>query len=88
MVDDKDIDTVMDLLPTDAVYYFTKASSKRAIDHQTVLQKGIARGLTGQAYASVEEAYLAALADADPEDFIFVGGSSYVVADLLSTIRT
>ena len=88
MVDDKDIDTVMDLLPTDAVYYFTKASSKRAIDHQTVLQKGIARGLTGQAYASVEEAYLAALADADPKDFIFVGGSSYVVADLLSTIRT
>ena len=88
MVDDKDIDTVMDLLPTDAVYYFTKASSKRAIDHQTVLQKGIARGLTGQSYASVEEAYLAALADADPEDFIFVGGSSYVVADLLSTIRT
>ena len=88
MVDDKDIDTVMDLLPTDAVYYFTKASSKRAIDHQTVLQKGIARGLTGQAYASVEEAYHAALADADPEDFIFVGGSSYVVADLLSTIRT
>ena len=88
MVDDKDIDTVMDLLPTDAVYYFTKASSKRAIDHQTVLQKGITRGLTGQAYASVEEAYHAALADADPEDFIFVGGSSYVVADLLSTIRT
>ena len=87
MVDDKDIDTVMDLLPSDAIYYFTKASNKRAIDHLVVLQKGTARGLKGQAFATVGEAYHRALSEAAPDDFIFVGGSSYLVADLLQSLR-
>ena len=84
MVDDKDLDTVMDMLPHTAVYYFTKASSKRAIPETRVQETGMEKGLQGKAFPTVEEAFDAAMRDSSPEDFIFVGGSSYVVADLLA----
>ena len=86
MVDDKDIDTVLSLLPANATFYFTKASSKRAIDERTVQQKAKNKGLNGQAFPSVAAAYRTALSEASPHDFIFVGGSSYVVADLLESL--
>jgi len=86
MVDDKDLDTVMGLLPPKAHYYFTRATSKRAIDEQRVLQTGRSKGLSGQAYPSVMEAYQAAMRAAKADDFVFVGGSSYVVADLLAAL--
>ena len=84
MVDDKDIDTVMALLPKDALYYWCQASSKRAIPADRVAALGEAHQLQGHNAGSVAEAYHEALGDAAPDDFIFVGGSSYVVADLLS----
>ena len=87
MVDDKDIDTVMRLLPKNAVYYWTQASSHRAIPHVDVKRRGEKNGLRGDSYADVWSAYQQALEDADADDFIFVGGSSYVVADLLSRIE-
>lgn len=83
MVDDKDIDTVLGMLPKEAVYYFTQATTHRAIPATTVAEKAATHGLHGQHYPTVADAYHAALADATPNDFIFVGGSSYVVADLL-----
>ena len=85
MVDDKDIDTVLAMLPKNAVYYFTQAASHRAIPADRVAEKATAHNLCGTTHATVAEAYHRALADAAPDDFIFVGGSSYVVADLLST---
>ena len=88
MVSDKDISTVMSLLPKDADYYFTQASSKRAIPAEEVARIGAEHGLRGKRYATVAEAYHAALSDAGPDDFIFVGGSSYVVADLLAECRS
>ena len=84
MVDDKDIDTVLAMLPKNAVYYFTQAASHRAIPADRVAEKAEAHSLHGTTYTTVAEAYRQALADAAPDDFIFVGGSSYVVADLLS----
>lgn len=84
MVDDKDIDHVMDLLPRQATYYFTRPSSHRAIPADIVADKGKARGLQGRAYDNVKTAYQAAKAAATPDDFIFIGGSCYVVSDLLS----
>ncbi len=87
MVDDKDIDHVMQMLPVDATYYFTKATTKRAIPEMEVWQKAISHGLTGHAYPTVSDAYKKALADADTDDFVFVGGSSYIVADLLTSLR-
>lgn len=83
MVDDKDVDHVMKLLPSNASYYFTKAVNKRAISEHTLLEKGIQNGLNCSAFASVEEAYRAVMDTASVDDFVFVGGSSYVVADFL-----
>lgn len=83
MVDDKDIDHVMNHLPTNAVYYFTRATTHRAIPETKVQEYGKLHNLYGNCYGSVAEAYEAALSEADSKDFIFVGGSSYVVADFL-----
>lgn len=92
MVDDKDLDSVLSLLASvatdgrvgDTVFYFTQASTHRAIPAAAVLEKAHGHRLAGRAYPSVAEAYEAACADAAPCDFLFVGGSSYVVADLLT----
>lgn len=84
MVDDKDIDTVMRMLPKDAIYYFTQASTHRAIPANTVKTKAESHSLHGKTYDNVSQAYMQAIADAGDDDFIFVGGSSYIVADLLT----
>lgn len=84
MVDDKDVNTVLGLLPHKACYYFTQAATHRAIPVDRLLQQAVGMGLKGQAFHSVKDAYMAALANSAECDFIFVGGSSYVVADLLS----
>ena len=84
MVDDKDIDSVMEMLPKNAIYYWTQATSHRAIPKEIVADKGRTHQLEGYIYNSVKEAYREALKDASNDDFVFVGGSSYVVADLLS----
>jgi dihydrofolate synthase/folylpolyglutamate synthase len=86
MVDDKDINTVMELLPKHAVYYWTQADNHRAIPADGVATFGRTHQLDGNIYNKVSGAYQAALHDAAPDDFIFVGGSSYIVADLLSSI--
>lgn len=83
MVDDKDIDKVLDLLPKHAKYYFTKAQTKRALSETIVTEKAKIHGLEGKAYPTVNEAYKAAYRSASANDFIFVGGSSYVVGDFL-----
>lgn len=84
MVDDKDINTVMTMLPKTAVYYWAQASSKRAFPSAKVAEAGSAHGLKGTDCGSVADAYAKALAEASADDFIFVGGSSYIVADLLA----
>lgn len=84
MVDDKDIDTVMNMLPTNATYYFTQAQTKRAIPANIVEEKGKEHHLKGYVFPQVADAYKAALHHANEEDFIFVGGSSYIVADFLT----
>ena len=84
MVNDKDISSVLALLPKDATYYFTQASVSRALPAAEVQRLASQAGLSGETYLSVKEAYEAALASARPDDFVFVGGSTFIVADLLS----
>lgn len=86
MVDDKDIDTVLSLLPRNAIYYFCQASTHRAIPAQTVKEKAERHGIVGEAFMTVGKAYETALAQSKDCDFIFVGGSSYVVADFLTSM--
>ncbi|MBQ5510304.1 MAG: bifunctional folylpolyglutamate synthase/dihydrofolate synthase [Prevotella sp.] len=84
MVDDKDIDTVMNMLPTNATYYFTQAQTKRAIPANIVEEKGKEHHLKGYVFPQVADAYKEDLHHANEDDFIFVGGSSYIVADFLT----
>lgn len=84
MVDDKDINGILNLLPREATYYFTKASVKRALSEDELKQQANQIGLQGESYPNVREAVRAALQKSLPEDLIFVGGSNFIVADLLS----
>jgi dihydrofolate synthase/folylpolyglutamate synthase len=85
MVDDKDINGVLDLLPKNAQYYFTKANNHRALNETVLSDLASKHGLVGKTYPSVFEAYNAAKAVASNNDFIFVGGSSYIVGDFLKS---
>lgn len=84
MVDDKDLDKVLSMMPRDAVFYWTQPSNKRAYPVERIAEEAAKIGLAGNAFKTVKEAYQKALSDSESDDFIFVGGSSYVVADLLS----
>lgn len=88
MAGDKDVRSVLALLPRDAAYYFTQASVRRALSAADLLREAEACGLAGAAYPTVASAYTQALADADADDFLFVGGSSFVVADLLAFLQS
>ena len=83
MVSDKDIRTVLSLMPADAKYYFTCAGVKRAMPAEDFAALAREAGLKGTTYGSVHEAFEAASNAAKPEDIIFVGGSTFVVADFL-----
>ena len=84
MVNDKDINGVLALMPKEAIYYFAQASVARALDSESLQTLAEQHDLHGTNYPTVIAATQAALAEADVDDFIYVGGSSFVVADLLS----
>ena len=87
MVNDKDVDSVMRLLPTDAIYYFTQASVKRAMPAEELARKAShLQGAEEGAFQDVPSAYRAAKRNATDDDLIFIGGSTFVVADLLADI--
>ena len=83
VVEDKDVDGIMALLPKQATYFFTKANNKRAVSERVLHMMGQQLGLKGNHYPSVSAAYSAAMSMAEEKDFVFIGGSSYVVADFL-----
>ncbi len=82
-VRDKDLNSVLPLLPKDAKYYFTKASVERALDEKQLRDKAGEYGLQGGSYKTVNEALNAAKAHATEADMIFIGGSTFVVAEVL-----
>lgn len=82
-VNDKDIKSVLELLPLDANYYFCQASIPRALDADELLHLAKGVGLSGESFGSVSLAFEKAMLMSNPDDLIFVGGSTFVVADLL-----
>lgn len=87
MVDDKDIRAVLGMLPSQAVYYFTKAGIARAMEAQNLQNQAREFGLRGKAFPSVDEALRVAISEASEDDFIFVGGSNFVVAEALAALE-
>jgi dihydrofolate synthase/folylpolyglutamate synthase len=84
VVNDKDVSTVLNLLPKKAKYYFVKASIPRALDAVELQQKASEFKLKGISYADVKSGLEAAVANAGKNDLVFVGGSTFVVADALA----
>lgn len=82
-VSDKDWSKLWGLLPANALYYFCKADIPRGLDAVQLQQQAQVQGLEGMAYPSVQAAYAAAQAKASAQDVIFVGGSIFVVAEVL-----
>ncbi len=80
---DKDVSHILQLLPADAHYYFAKASVERALPADVLQKEAEQYGLRGENYPTVEAAYRAARSRVAPEDALFIGGSSFVVADFL-----
>ena len=87
MVNDKDISAVLGILPVEAIYYFTQASVERALSAELLRNKAESIALTGKAYLSVEQAIKSAIADAEYDDLIFIGGSNFIVGEALIYFR-
>ena len=83
MVNDKDSNKILKLLPENANYYFTKADIPRALDERQLALKALEFGLKGKSFATVQEAFESAKSNAEKNDVIFVGGSTFVVAEIL-----
>ncbi len=83
MVNDKDIASVLAQLPKDASYYFTKASMPRAMSETQLMKMASYFDLKGESYPTVAEALEAARKNSGPEDLIFIGGSTFVVAEIV-----
>ncbi|MFK5983484.1 MAG: folylpolyglutamate synthase/dihydrofolate synthase family protein [Flavobacteriaceae bacterium] len=83
VVDDKNLETVLPLFPKEAIYYFCKPDVIRGLDVSVLSKKAKQFGLLGASYNSVNEAYNEALKNSNKEDIIYVGGSTFVVAEVL-----
>jgi dihydrofolate synthase/folylpolyglutamate synthase len=83
VVNDKDLDEVLPLFPIDAIYYFCKPNIPRGLDAKILKEKAATFNLKGEVYNSVSESYSNALQNAFNSDFIYIGGSTFVVAEIL-----
>jgi len=83
VVNDKDLEEILPLFPKNAVYYFCKPNMSRGLDAIILEQKSKEFGLQGKVYNSVSEAYTSAKENATSTDFIYIGGSTFVVAEIL-----
>jgi dihydrofolate synthase/folylpolyglutamate synthase len=83
VVNDKELSTILPLFPINATYYFCKPNIPRGLEATILQEKALVNKLIGEVYSSVSEAYMIAKKNANAEDFIFVGGSTFVVAEIL-----
>lgn len=83
VVNDKDLDAVLPLFPREANYYFAKPNVPRGLDAEILRRKAAENELLGKVYNSVSEAYEAALLQASSSDIIYVGGSTFTVAEII-----
>ena len=86
-VSDKDISHILNRMPKGATYYFAQPSVARALPCSKLAETAQQFGLHGNTYPSVADAYDAAKADARADDMIYIGGSTFIVADLLSLLK-
>jgi dihydrofolate synthase/folylpolyglutamate synthase len=83
VVNDKEIGKILELMPKNAIYYFCKADIPRGLSQNELKKQANAAGLSGNAYPSVRQALRKAQKDASTNDLVFVGGSTFVVAEVV-----
>ena len=83
---DKDVNGILDLLPKKATFYFTQAQTSRALPVEKLKEIAATHGLKGNTYINVMDALEAARQNAAPRDLIYIGGSMYVLSELLQGI--
>jgi dihydrofolate synthase/folylpolyglutamate synthase len=83
LVNDKNLDEILPLFPKNAIYYFCKPNIPRGLDPEMLKEKAMAFNLNGETYISVSKAYQTAQENANHNDFIYLGGSTFVVAEIL-----
>jgi dihydrofolate synthase/folylpolyglutamate synthase len=83
VVNDKDLDEILPLFPKNAIYYFCKPNIPRGLDARILQDKAAKFNLKGEVYNSVSESYKKVLQNAINSDFIYIGGSTFVVAEIL-----
>lgn len=83
MVNDKDISKILSLLPKDAIYYFCKADIPRALPASELSEQAQVFGLKGETYACIQDALIAAKENALKNDLVFIGGSTFTVAEVV-----
>jgi len=83
MVNDKDISKVLSMLPTDATYYFCRPDIPRGLEAKNLKHQAESLGLSGEIYPNVKTAYQSAQKAAQKDDLVFVGGSTFVVAEVV-----
>ena len=83
LVADKNVDQVLEILPPSAIYYFCKADIPRGLEASELKKKASEVNLKGESFSSVDKAYKVALENAGENDLVFVGGSTFVVAEIL-----
>ena len=82
-VKEKNLDVILPLFPKDAIYYFARPDIPRGLDVEILGKKATEAGLKGSIYDSIPNAYKAALNKAAKDDFIYIGGSTFTVAEVL-----
>jgi dihydrofolate synthase/folylpolyglutamate synthase len=83
VVNDKDLDEILPLFPKNAIYYFCKPNIPRGLDAAILSIKATEFNLVGEIYNSVSNAYQSAIKNASPKDLIYIGGSTFVVSEIL-----
>ena len=83
VVNDKDLNSILPLMPKNALYYFCKPNISRGLDSLILKEKALEYNLKGMECDSVSDAYACALKEAKDDDFIYIGGSTFVVAEIV-----
>jgi dihydrofolate synthase/folylpolyglutamate synthase len=83
VVNDKDLDGILPLFPKNANYYFCKPKNERGLNAKTLQDKAKSFQLFGNTYTSISKAYKAALEKSSDKDLIFIGGSNFVVSEII-----
>jgi len=83
VVSDKKLETILPMFPKKAIYYFCKPNIPRGMDAEVLKAKAKEYGLTGKSFGSVNQAYIKSLKTLEERDILFIGGSTFVVAEII-----